>query len=241
MALYIVKPWYKKGEPFDPDSVFDPVTHTATEAGFLELLAHHVYDSKYIGYFVTLGNSAAYNSGLWVIADVNHDSTNTGQTNCYDLISLDCFDPGNNAYSSSSYLWRSSTVRTWLNNTFYPGFSADFKSRLLSIKYNSENTWYDDDKVILPSALELGGPSSAAINNDVSVRYPIFAQSEFYSNNASRVKAEHSIGTNSGYWSRTYFNSGGSTSVISINASGAMGNYLHYYDKNNVAPIIRVQ
>lgn len=241
MALYIVKPWYKKGEPFDPDSVFDPVTHTATEAGFLELLAHHVYDSKYIGYFVTLGNSVAYNNGLWIIADVNHDSTNTGQTDCYDLISLNCFDPGNNVYSSSSYLWRNSTVRTWLNNTFYTGFGADFKPHLLSIKYNSENTWYVDDKVILPSALELGGSNNVAINSDVSVKYPIFTPSEFYADNASRVKTEQGSITSHGYWSRTYFKVSGSKSVASVNESGALGNYLLYNEKNNIAPIIRVQ
>lgn len=239
MALYIVKPWYKQAEPFDPDACFDPVTHIATEANFILLLAHGVYDSKYIGYKVQLANSAGYNNGLWVIADVNHDSANTGQTNCYDLISLDCFDPGDNVYSSSSNLWRSSLVRAWLNDTFYPGFSANFKPHLLSIKYNSENTWYDDDKAILPSALELGGPNSAVINNDVSIRYPIFTESEFYANNASRVKVEHSSSTSGGYWSRTFFNTSGSTSIASVNASGAIGNYLHYYDKNNVAPIIR--
>lgn len=238
MALFMVKTWMGNK---NPDDYFDPVTHIATEENFIKFLECGVYDSKYIGYKVQLGNSVGYNNGLWVIADVNHDSANTGQTNCYDLISLDCFDPGNNVYSSSSYLWRSSTVRTWLNNTFYTGFGADFKPHLLSIKYNSENTWYVDDKVILPSALELGGPNNAVITSDVSVKYPIFTQNDFYSDNASRVKTKQGTATNSGYWSRTHFNTSGSTSVASVNASGALGNYLHYYEKNNVAPIIRVQ
>ena len=153
MAMFMVKPWYKKDD-FDPDACFD-ANNTATEENFIKLLEHGVYDRKYIGYFVTLSNTVDYNGGKWVIADVNHDSANTGQTNCYDLISEGCFHNGE--FGSSNDSWRSSTARIWLNDTFYPAFSTEFKNHILNLKYNSQGTWYTDDKIILPSKVEVNG------------------------------------------------------------------------------------
>ena len=176
-------------EPFDPDNVFDPTTHIATEENFIQLLEHGIYDSKYIGYKVTLTNSAQYNNGTWIIADVNHDSSNTGQTNCYDLISVDCINPGISFGSSQN--WRDSNMRTWLNGTFYNGLSSDIKSRIMNIKYNSQGTWYNDDKIIIPSCTELNYSNTyAAVEG---IRYPIFTDS------TSRVKKQFGT-TNTYYW-----------------------------------------
>ena len=63
MAMFMVKPWYKKDD-FDPDACFD-ANNTATEENFIKLLEHGVYDRKYIGYFVTLSNTVDYNGGKW--------------------------------------------------------------------------------------------------------------------------------------------------------------------------------
>lgn len=196
--------------PFNPDDCFDPTTHIATEENFMKLLDNGIYDSKYIGYKVQLSNSVDYNNGIWVIADVNHDSTNTGQSNCYDLISQNCFHSG---IFGSNQNWRSSTPRTWLNNTFYPGFSTEFKNHVLNPKYNSQGTWYADDKIILPSWTEFNGnvPTDYSSSTDVEgVKYPIFTD------NASRS-------SNNQYWIRTRLK-GNSNGVWFFYSGGAPGN-----------------
>ena len=212
-----------KIEPFDPNNAFDPVTHIATEANFIKFLDCGIYDSKYIGYKVQLSNSVDYNNGIWIIADVNHDSTNTGQSNCYDLISQDCF------YSTkfgSNRNWRNSTPRTWLNNTFYPGFSNDFKPHILNPKYNSQGTWYTDDHVILPSFIEVNGTTgtSSTYYDSEGTPYPIFTD------NASRKKQ------GLGWWTRSRHI--GSSSYVWY-ASGSM-DYGSYSYSFYLAPILRV-
>lgn len=213
--------------PFDPDSMFDS-SNTATEENFIQLLEHGVYDSKYIGYYVKLTNSVEYNNKIQVIADVNHDSTNTGQTNCYDLISENCF------YSvafGSNQNWRSSIPRTWLNDTFYPGFSTEFKNHLLNPKYNSQNAWYTDDKIILPSKIEVNGglPST----NDEGVAYPIFTD------NASRKKYQTGSTATSGWRTRSsYIDT--ANNVWCVTTGGKMGGG-NYSSSRCLAPILRVQ
>ncbi len=230
MALFIVGSY--KASPYDPDSAFDPVTHVATEAAFIQLLEHGVYDSKYIGYKVQLGNSVNYNNGLWVIADVNHDSENTGQSNCYDLISEDCFY--NTTFSSSNNQWRSSTPRTWLNGTFYNGFSSNLKNRLMNPKYNSQGTWYTDDYVILPSFIEVNGNVPTNFSNVVveGVKYPIFE-----SGSSSRIK--NRFGGSAYYWWTRSRSTSGSSYVWFVYSDGSMTS--SYYDSYyNLAPLMRV-
>lgn len=228
MALFIVGSY--KASPYDPDSAFDPVTHVATEAAFIQLLQHGVYDSKYIGYKVQLGNSVDYNNRLWVIADVNHDSANTGQTDCYDLISEDL---PKKTYKFSDQYWRNTTVRTWLNNTFYNGFSNEFKNHMLNINYNSNNSWYNDDYIILPSYIEVNGGTST-YQKDLGVAYPIFTD------DSSRIKAYIVGTTNYGeWWTRTQYTN------ISNNVWRATtsGKIQYYYISNSgiyLAPLMRV-
>lgn len=230
MALYIVKPWYKKkGGSVDPDDYFDPVTHIATEANFIAFLAAGgKYDDKsLVGYKVQLGNSVDYNNGLWVIADINH---NTDQPNTYDLIPQDCFY--SRTFSSSTQYWRSSDVRTYLNGTFYNGFSENFKSHMSNIIYDSNGSTYNDDKVILPSFTEINGTTGTASTAFVveGTAYPIFTD------NASRVK-EYS-GTAQLWWTRSRSTSG-STFVWLVRAYGDM-DAMGYGGSRYLAPVIRV-
>ena len=229
MAMYIVGTF--KGVPFNPDACFDPDTHVATEAAFIQLLEHGVYDSKYIGYKVQLGNSVDYNNGLWIIADVNHDSANTGQSNCYDLISQDCF------YSTSfgsDQNWRSSTPRTYLNGTFYSGFSSAFKAHMICPKYKSQSTWYTDDYVILPSKVEVNGGTSTTDSEGVA--YPIFTGNAGTGSNSSRIKKYN--GSASRWWTRSRFTYG-SDSVWYVLTDGYMTNN-SYSSSYYLAPLMRV-
>lgn len=225
MALFIVGSY--KATPYDPDSAFDPDTHIATEAAFIQLLQHGVYDSKYIGYKVQLGNSVDYNNGLWVIADVNH---NAGQPNTYDLISQDCFHSG----TFGSNIWRNSTFRTWLNNTFYPGFSTEFKNHVSNITYDSNGSTYNDDKIILPSFTEVNGITGTSATNFVveGTAYPIFTD------NNSRKKYQTGTTSYGGWWTRsrhTYYNG----YVWYVGSNGSMC-YDEYGYNSYLAPLMRV-
>lgn len=229
MAMFIVKPWYCKA--VNPDDYFDPITHIATEENFIKFLQCGVYDSKYIGYKVQLSNSAGYNNGLWVIADVNHDSVNTGQTNCYDLISLNCFD--STIYGSSNNYWRNSNIRTKLNGNFYSGFSNNFKSHILNIKYNSEYTWYTDDKIIMPSWTELTGGYSDTIEKE-GILYPIF------SDNNSRKKFMFGSNTYQNWWSRTRVINYGTGYIWYVTNAGD-GNFTSYSNSRYIVALLRVR
>jgi hypothetical protein len=233
MAMFIVKPWYRKK---NPDDYFDPVTHIATEENFIKFLECGVYDSKYIGYKVQLGNSTDYNNGLWVIADVNHDSANTGQTNCYDLMSSYIFSPRSQSYN----IWRSSTVRTWLNNTFYSGFSNDFKSHIINMRYESNYSWYSDDKIILPSKVELGGITGNVTIKE-GIKYPQFttdtAQYGDSSRNATRIRKIFQSDSSEWWWTRSKSDSSGLWSVYTD------GQFMSYPPQHSfyLLPLFRVQ
>ena len=223
-------------KPINPDDYFDPSTHTATEANFIAFLeAGGKYDDKsLVGYMVQLGNSVDYNNGLWVIADVNHDSANTGQTGCYDLISQDCISPGV-AYGSSNNQWRSSNVRTWLNGTFYNGFSNNLKNRLMNPKYNSDNTWYTDDIVIIPSFIEVNGNVPTDYSSYIvseGVKYPIFE-----SGSSSRIKNQFG-GSAYYWWTRSrYTSNSGNVWVVS---TGGSVTYYRYSISYYLAPLLRI-
>ena len=215
---------------FDPDSIFGPTTHIATEENFIKLLENGVYDSKYVGYKVQLSNSVYYNNGLWVIADVNHDSTNTGQSNCYDLISENSFY--STRFISSGNSWRNSIPRTWLNDTFYPGFSTEFKNHILNPKYNSQGSWYTDDKIILPSKKEVNGGTGSADSEGTA--YPIFTD------NNSRKKYQTGTTTIKAWWTRSRYTSTNS-SVWFVGSAGSMNYDYIYYSSYCLAPVLRVQ
>ena len=218
--------------PVNPDNYFDPTTHIATEANFIAFLNTGTYTEDVIGYKVTLSNSSAYNGGTWIIADVNHDSGNTGQTGCYDLISQDCINPGS-SFGNTQY-WRSSNVRTWSNGTFYSGFSSNLKNRLMNPKYNSDGSWYTDDIVIIPSFIEVNGTTGTSETNYVTegVAYPIFTDDN------SRIKNQ--FNSSAYYWwtrSRCTSDSG---RVWFVYTTGILGYGGYYSDSWGVALVLRI-
>ena len=195
----------------NPDDYFDPITHIATEANFIAFLeAGGKYDSSMIGYKVQLNNTAkvdpyssitVYNKGIWVIADVNHDSENTGQTNCYDLITEDCAIAIEGSYAMGGYGngWRDTYMRQKFNDYYYEGFSSNFKSHIMNIKYKSMYSWYDDDKIILPSFKEVKGDiiDGESSSYDEGVGYPIFTDKN------SRKKYIDNTSNYGKWWLRT--------------------------------------
>ncbi len=220
--VFKVKPWYRKGG--NPDDYFDPVTHIATEENFIKFLDCGVYDSKYIGYGVTLGNSYENDGGLWKIIDVNHDSSNTLQTDCYDLMSTEVVLKINDAQIN----WASSTTRSKLNGDFYNGFSSAFKNRIMPLVYNYRMNW-QSDYLINPSNTELTGADSyygregklyEALNNDY------------------KRKMDDTYRTRTPYEPQSYYQF---LYVVYTNGGVGYKNITNSADRTGSAPIMRVQ
>lgn len=188
--VFKVKPWYR--ESGNPDDYFDPVTHIATEENFIKFLDCGVYDSKYIGYGVLFDNM-----GLWTIADVNHDSVHTGQTNCYDLVSSGLYNFYSRKWAEDQFTnYYESNIRNYINAR-YSSFSNDIMPRLMKLKYNSANTWYDTDYIVVPSQKEVGGSAQSGFPSE-GIRYPIFE----YTDGATSTRVKSYSG-NSYWWTRT--------------------------------------
>ena len=227
----VIAPFEGVVPPFNPDDYFDPTTHTATEENFIALLNDGIYIEDVIGYKVTLSNNSTYNNGTWIIADVNHDSANTGQTNCYDLISEGCFE--SMKFNRIINSWRQGECfpRSWLNNTFFEGFPANrIRPHILNIKYNSAGTWYNDDKIILPSKIEVNLGTDTT--NDVGTPYPIFTD------NTSRIKRRNNSGSPMNWFTRSANPNNGS-SVWYIYGDGTCGQ-VGYDSYSNPVALIRV-
>ena len=145
--------------------------------------------SAFLNKKITLSNTAGSSSyTTWVIADFNHD--NSGNT-C-DLII-------NNTMHSSAFgsykTYSSSTARSWLLNTYYPGFSTDVKNKLQTMRVASNGSTTFNDKVKLLSVTEVNGSTGTESLNYVTegTQYPIF------NDNSSRVRT----GVNANWWLRS--------------------------------------
>lgn len=229
--VFKVKPWYKKGG--NPDDYFDPVTHIATEENFIKFLNARIYTADVIGYKVILSQSSGYyNDGTWVIADVNHDSS---QNNSYDLIAESAFYARVFTDNSNNKVWRTCSLRTWLNNDFCNGFSANLKSHMLNIRYDSDNNSYNDDKVILPSFIEINGSTGTTNVNyrNEGTQYPIFTD------NDSRKKKYNT--TNSAKWWTRSINTYNNEYIWCVVESGGLESKRYSDNSNRLAPVIRTQ
>ena len=205
------------GGSFDPDNYFDPSTHIATEANFIKLLEDGYYEKQLIGYKVNLPNSLVYNNWPYIIIDVNHDSQNTGQTNCYDLMSEYCFKY---QIFGQSIDYRTSSVRDYLNNTYFPALDSSFKDHVLNIVYDYENSKYSDDKIVLPSYTEVNGkttPNTEQFSIVEGTEYSCFPDI------SSRIKIQSGTSIARRWWTRSkYRQSGYNTLVWEVLASGNM-------------------
>lgn len=190
-------------EPVDPTEIinqyFDPTTRTATEANFIAFLERGLYTPLVKGYKVQLSNSVGYNNGTWIIVDVNHDPN---QPNTYDLMNADIFNKMDFTAAISNNIWRDSTIRTWLNNTFYTGFSSTFKNHINTIRYESNGSVYEDDRIIIPSATELNITVDSSGTEGVDFVREGYVYSAF-NNRASRIKKVFNTNNADSYWTRS--------------------------------------
>ena len=101
----------------------------------------------FIGSDVIINNSVA-SSNIYQIIDMGHDDSG----NTFDLISKSAITK--QAFGSNQ-IYANSSIRTWLNNTYYNGFSDDIKEHMttMTVRSNDTNLY---DKVKLPSYTEYG-------------------------------------------------------------------------------------
>jgi|GEM_PF-3839777 len=127
-------------------------------------------------------------------------------------------------------------VRPWLNGTFYNHFSQSFKNAILTTVvpsniWNNGDSYTTEDKVFLPSIMELG--------IDGKFTYPSGTDWGYFKDDASRIGQLD--GKNSYYWSRSPY-SLYSCIVCSINSSGG---YEYYgsanYSDVGVRPVINLK
>lgn len=199
-----------------------------TEAEFLEILNKGIYTRNLIGHQVTLTNSAA-TSGTnpnYMIVDVNHDSN---QLNTYDLMAIDCVSANN--YGHDQY-YRTSNIRTWLNGTYFNGFSANMQSHIVNIRYNSQGTIYTDDKIIIPSMTEICGDkyNSNYYTKNEGTAYPVISDA-----------CKKYNGTNATIWYTRSRSLQNGSYVWIVRENTMMDDQCHYNSNFPFSPLFRVQ
>lgn len=215
-----------------------------SEAEFLELLNNNIYNSSYIGSKVVIKNDHWKNSNnnIWVIADVSHDPS---QPNSYDLILENCLISGYMSESDNPS-WRTSDIRNRLNHEYYNAFSSDIKSHMLRMNYQYDGTTYNDDYIIIPSAIEVGATDLGDYAVEEGSMYPIFTSSSLRTPNDSRIKV-YGDGSDlfdgaQGWWLRTKKHDSSSvqdTDWFHVGADGAVA----FYSSSNrdfVIPVMRL-
>lgn len=196
------------------------------DSGCIALARELGETSSFIGKNVTLSNSVVSNYTSWKIADFNHDSS--GDT--VDLIQ------NNTIYSTTfgnGQYYNGSTVRTWLLDTYLPGFSTNVKNKLqiMTVTTNGSDT---SDKIKLLSGTEIGATHTYMLTGE-GTKYPIFTSSSGISYDSSRARTGADTG---GWWLRSRYTE--SAPNVWVVLSGGRLNY--YYGTSNrygVVPCIR--
>ena len=225
---------------------------TLSEEQFFMLLDLEPLDSRWIGQInINIPNQYSYHvnqtiDSIYTIADINHCPDQPGTV---DLIPKNCTVYYPMAFRDTTLTsdpvpnYRYSDIRTWLNNTFYNGYSNLIKQRMIKIKYYYDSTkvpsgssgevneaaWYDDDYIVIPSHTEAGGTPGdvsggfAQSQSVEGIAYPNF--------NRSR---------NSGWWTRS-FAGGGRYNVVFIKGTSFQTDNFSWNASYGVLPIIRIR
>ena len=147
------------------------------------------------------------------IADFNHDTLSDNTTAPITFIMEDCFKTAYamNSSNTNSGGWKSAALRTTLNGTIYNTFPSDLKAVMKTTRkkrYNGGGSVATlntvDDKLWLPSEIELFGTYSYTGGSAEGTLYPI------YTDNDSRIKKVN--GSANRYWT-----------------SSALGSYADYF------------
>lgn len=164
----------------------------------------------------------------WRIADINRDGT-SGTVDLFPKYIL------HYGMEYGGVLYINSNLRSWLNNDFYNGFTAEIKSAVKAQSFSVytdtsySNTDTISDKIVCLLMENMGffidKTSSVAIKAYV---YPIFGTSAHYTASNSRndlaIYYRVTDGLAYTYWTRSnYHNSG---AIVVIKTNGVPGGYV---------------
>ena len=159
------------------------------------------------------------------IADFNHDTLSDNTTAPITFIMEDCFKTTYqmNSSNTNSGGWKSALLRTTLNSTIYNTFPSDLKAVMKTTRkkrYNGGGSVSTlntvDDKLWLPSEMELFGSASCTGGYAEGTLYPI------YTDNTSRIKKVN--GSANWYWTSSACGSN-AYSFVCVYNYGDVGNH----------------
>ena len=158
------------------------------------------------------------------IADFNHDTLSDNTTAPITFIMEDCFKTtyAMNSSNTNSGGWKSAALRTTLNGTIYNTFPSDLKAVMKTTRkkrYNGGGSVATlntvDDKLWLPSEIELFGTYSYTGGSAEGTLYPI------YTDNTSRIKKVN--GSAHYYWTSSARGSNTRNFVV-VGSNGSVSN-----------------
>ena len=170
----------------------DPTKMEFTEAEFLSVIADGNQSKMKIGALITLSNQYC---DTYEVIGTNHDST----SGTVDIMSHT--QVGNQVFNSSSQVYSSSNIRTWINSTYFDAFSSNIQNaaKTMSVVTNtSSGNSTTSDKVKLLSMTEIGATSSDAPTGEGSLYSDVFTPGESSTAIANRWRAAGTYG-NSNY------------------------------------------
>ena len=179
--------------------------------------------STFRGKKITISNSVTSKYSTWIIADFNHDNT----SNTCDVVQANTVYT--TQFDTSTVYYSDSSVRTWLNDTYYNRFSTNIRNKLQPMSVFSDNyTLYD--KVKLLSFTEVNGSAGSTIT--IPGDYPVEgSQYPIFTDNNSRKRT----GSNTFWWLRSRFDSGRVWRVYDDGSVNISITYVNY----GVVPAIR--
>ena len=186
-----------------------------TEAEFLQIIADGNQDKMRVGATITLSNT--YCSTYEVIGTNFNSTTGTVDIMAHTQVNKLKFD-GSGKYTNS-------TVRTWINGTYFNAFSANIRNaaKTMNVQYYYDSYSYSvSDKVKLLSVTELGATgTNVPTYHDGGEKYAAFTSNAWNSANSSRWRAAGSRG-DSYYWLRTGRTMSPTSNPYCVGSNGAL-------------------
>ena len=213
---------YKSG------SGVDPTKSSFTEAEFLGVIADGNQALMTIGATITLSNTYC---NTYEVIGVNHDGT----TGTVDIMAHT--QVGNQQFSSSSQIYSSSNIRTWINGTYFNAFSNDIQNASKAMSVVTDGSSTVNDKVKLLSATEMGITGSYVPTGEGSLYTGVFTPGDRTSYITNRWRGPGSYGNSSYLWLRSR-GTNNTNYVWRVRSDGYCNNYF-YTNTYGVLPVLR--
>ena len=205
----------------------DPTKSSFTEAEFLTVIAEGNQAHMTIGATITLSNT--YCSTYEVIG-VNHDGTS-------GTVDIMAHTQVGNQQFGSSQVYSSSSIRTWINGTYFNAFSDNIRNAAKTMSVVTNGSATANDKVKLLSMTEIGATNTYAPTGEGSLYTGVFTPNPSSTATTNRWRVAGTYGNTRYYWLRsrsTY----GTTDVWYVRSDGNCNRTSHT-GTFGVLPVLR--